>query len=169
MESGKKPIFPRVFSRPHVEVGVPHPGAALCWFRLEDRWDCMSSGKALSAGRESCLQTLKYSCKNLVSRVVTTRAFHTAWPGLDCFPATGDTITERILQLPVCWVGAAIGPSGGNTQRVHQHPSPSWPLTYSRIQRRPQPMTWLLCPCHACSWGPSKQPPVLAFPPAAPA
>lgn len=27
---------------PRVWEGVPHPGAALCWFTLEDGWNCMS-------------------------------------------------------------------------------------------------------------------------------
>lgn len=50
LQSGKKPRF---LSRPHVGIGVPHPGVALCWLSLEDGRICMSSGKALSAGRES--------------------------------------------------------------------------------------------------------------------
>lgn len=131
LESDKKPRLPRVFSRPHVRVGDPHLGAALCWLTLEEGWDYTSSGKALSSGRESLPQTLKYSCKNLASRIITARTFHTAWPGLDRFPATGDTTTECVLQLPVCWAGTAkwwehpVGPPASFSQltpQVFSHP-----------------------------------------------
>ena len=114
LEPGKKSRFPCVFRIPQVGVGVPHPGVSLCWFTLEDGWDCMSLGKALSAGRESHPQTLKYSCKNLVSRVVATRAFHTVWPGLDYFPATRDMTTKHIVSS-LCWARVATGLSSGNT------------------------------------------------------